>query len=54
MTVLPGQYLSRAAHGVNPGVGYVRMALVPPLDACAEAATRIVQFCQHTYGPVRD
>jgi N-succinyldiaminopimelate aminotransferase len=29
--VLPGGYLSRSAHGVNPGRGRVRLALVAPL-----------------------
>ena len=28
VTVLPGRYLSRHAHGLNPGVNHVRMALV--------------------------
>ena len=32
VTVLPGQYLARDAHGVNPGRGYVRIALVPELE----------------------
>ena len=38
VTVLPGQYLARDAHGINPGRGYVRMALVPELADCVEAA----------------
>ena len=46
VTVLPGQYLARDAHGTNPGRGYVRMALVPELSLCVEAARRIVAFCQ--------
>jgi N-succinyldiaminopimelate aminotransferase len=46
VTVLPGQYLARDAHGTNPGRGYVRMALVPGLSDCVEAARRIVAFCQ--------
>jgi N-succinyldiaminopimelate aminotransferase len=46
VTVLPGQYLARDAHGTNPGRGYVRMALVPPLADCVEAATRILEFCR--------
>ena len=46
VTVLPGQYLAREAHGVNPGRGYVRMALVPEIGACVEAARRIVEFCR--------
>ena len=45
VTVLPGQYLARDAHGTNPGRGYVRMALVPELSNCVEAAQRIVAFC---------
>jgi len=45
VTVLPGQYLAREAHGTNPGRGYVRMALVPELSECVEAARRIVAFC---------
>ncbi|MGB5441091.1 MAG: succinyldiaminopimelate transaminase [Gammaproteobacteria bacterium] len=39
--VLPGSYLSRSAHGINPGQGYARMALVAPLDDCTAAAQRI-------------
>ncbi|SMC25322.1 succinyldiaminopimelate aminotransferase apoenzyme [Andreprevotia lacus DSM 23236] len=46
VTVLPGSYLAREAHGVNPGAGYVRIALVAPLAECVEAAERIVRFCQ--------
>jgi N-succinyldiaminopimelate aminotransferase len=45
VTVLPGSYLAREAHGVNPGRGYVRIALVPGLADCLEAAGRIVRFC---------
>lgn len=44
VTVLPGRYLARDAHGSNPGRGYVRMALVPQLSDCVEAAQRIVEF----------
>ena len=46
VTVLPGQYLARAAHGFNPGRGYVRIALVPELADCVDAASRIAAFCQ--------
>lgn len=42
VTVLPGSFLARTAHGVNPGAGYVRIALVAPLEACVEAAWRVV------------
>lgn len=45
VTVLPGRYLARDAHGENPGNGYVRIALVPGIDDCVEAARRIVEFC---------
>ncbi|QZA79814.1 succinyldiaminopimelate transaminase [Deefgea piscis] len=46
VTVLPGSYLAREAHGVNPGLGYVRIALVAPLDECVAAAERIVNYCK--------
>jgi N-succinyldiaminopimelate aminotransferase len=49
VTVLPGQYLARDAHGINPGRGYVRMALVPALADCIEGARRIVTFCRSRY-----
>ncbi|WP_456405017.1 succinyldiaminopimelate transaminase [Thiolapillus sp.] len=41
VTVLPGSYLSRTAQGVNPGEDRIRMALVAPMDECADAANRI-------------
>ena len=46
VTVLPGSYLAREAHGVNPGAGRIRMALVAQGDQCLEAAQRIVAFVQ--------
>jgi N-succinyldiaminopimelate aminotransferase len=46
VTVLPGSYLARDAHGVNPGAHRIRMALVAEVDEGLEAAQRIVQFCQ--------
>jgi N-succinyldiaminopimelate aminotransferase len=46
VTVLPGSYLARQAHGFNPGAGRVRMALVADTAECLEAAQRIVQFVQ--------
>jgi len=46
ITVLPGSYLSREVDGINPGAGYVRMALVAELDECLDAAQRIKTFCQ--------
>lgn len=41
VTVLPGSYLAREAHGVNPGKNFVRLALVASLNECVEAAKRI-------------
>jgi N-succinyldiaminopimelate aminotransferase len=46
VTVLPGSYLARDAHGTNPGRNRIRMALVAGVDEGLEAASRIVQFCQ--------
>jgi N-succinyldiaminopimelate aminotransferase len=42
--VLPGSYLARDAGGVNPGRGYIRIALVAALDECTEAVDRLVRF----------
>lgn len=44
VSVLPGSFLARAAGTGNPGKGFVRIALVDGLEACAEAARRIVDF----------
>ncbi len=44
ISVLPGSYLSRTTGQANPGQGYVRIALVAPLDECIEAAKRIRTF----------
>jgi N-succinyldiaminopimelate aminotransferase len=41
VTVLPGRFLSRAVEGVDPGTNRIRIALVPPLDECVDAAHRI-------------
>jgi N-succinyldiaminopimelate aminotransferase len=46
VTVLPGSYLAREAHGVNPGENFVRIALVAPLEQCVEAAERIKDFVE--------
>ena len=46
VTVLPGSYLARNAHGVNPGRNRIRMALVAEVEECLEAARRIVEFSQ--------
>ena len=44
VAVLPGSFLAREAHGVNPGNGRIRMALVAGVDECVEAAERIKAF----------
>ena len=46
VTVLPGSYLSREAHGANPGRGHVRIALVSTVDEAAEAGRRIAEFAR--------
>ena len=46
VTVLPGSYLAREADGVNPGRGYIRIALVAELIECAEAVERLVRFAR--------
>jgi N-succinyldiaminopimelate aminotransferase len=45
VAVLPGSLLARESHGINPGKGRIRLALVPEPPACLEAAQRIVSFC---------
>ncbi|MGY1487940.1 succinyldiaminopimelate transaminase [Methylobacillus pratensis] len=44
VTVLPGSFLAREVHGVNPGQGFIRIALVASLAECMEAAERIRQL----------
>jgi N-succinyldiaminopimelate aminotransferase len=44
VAVLPGSYLGREADGINPGKGFVRIALVAQLEECAEAVDRLVRF----------
>ena len=44
--VLPGRYLSRPTPGGDPGSHRVRIALVPTLEDCIEAARRIRDFVQ--------
>lgn len=48
--MLPGSYLAREAHGVNPGAGRIRMALVAEVEECLEAAQRIVAFTRKLAG----
>ena len=44
VSVLPGSYLARDAHGSNPGENRVRIALVASTEECIEAARRIRSF----------
>lgn len=45
ITVLPGSFLGRElSGGVNPGAGYVRIALVATTEEVREAAQRIAEF----------
>ena len=46
VAVLPGSLLARPAHGINPGAGRIRLALVAETAECVEAAERIVRFTQ--------
>jgi aspartate/methionine/tyrosine aminotransferase len=39
--VLPGAYLSQEAGGVNPGKGYIRVAMVAPLDEMVQGLTKL-------------
>jgi N-succinyldiaminopimelate aminotransferase len=44
VAVLPGSLLARESHGVNPGAGRIRLALVAPAAECLSAAHRIVSY----------
>jgi len=46
--VLPGSYLARTAHGINPGENRVRVALVADYDNCRVAAGRIRDFLRNS------
>ncbi|MEQ6918570.1 succinyldiaminopimelate transaminase [Halomonas aquatica] len=47
--VLPGSYMGRPGrHGVNPGAGRLRLALVAEVEATAEAARRIRRFIERS------
>jgi N-succinyldiaminopimelate aminotransferase len=46
VSVLPGSYLARQAHGINPGTNHVRIALVSSTEECAESARRIRAFVE--------
>ena len=49
VAVLPGSLLAREAHGVNPGAGRIRLALVAEIDECVEAARRIQLFARSSF-----
>jgi len=54
VTVLPGSYIGREAHGVNPGRGFVRIALVSTVEEATEAAKRVRDFAAlHAGTPAR-
>ena len=44
VSVLPGSFVARDAHGVNPGQRRIRLALVASQAECAEAVARVVGF----------
>ena len=46
VAVLPGSYVARDAHGVNPGRRRIRLALVASQAECAEAVGRIADFAR--------
>ena len=46
VTVLPGSFLARDAHGSNPGRNRIRIALVANEVECTEAIDRIVAFAR--------
>jgi N-succinyldiaminopimelate aminotransferase len=52
VTVLPGSYIGREAHGANPGRGFVRMALVSTVENAVEAAERVAKFAKN-WNPAR-
>ncbi|MEQ8857842.1 MAG: succinyldiaminopimelate transaminase [Pseudomonadales bacterium] len=49
ITVLPGTYLGRDAHGSNPGKGHARIAWVAPEQACIDAARSIAEWVAERY-----
>jgi len=50
VSVLPGSFLAREAHGINPGANFIRLALVASLDETLEAARRITEFSRKLLG----
>jgi N-succinyldiaminopimelate aminotransferase len=48
ISVLPGSYIGRESGGLNPGAGFIRIALVAAFDECAEAVERLTAFARRT------
>lgn len=46
LAVLPGSFLARNVQGLNPGSGFVRIALVAEEAQCIEGAERIAALCR--------
>ena len=46
VTVLPGSFLARESGGINPGAGFIRIALVAETAECIEGAERIRALCR--------
>lgn len=44
LITLPGRYLSRATPEGDPGIGYLRVSLVPEENTCEEALNRLARF----------
>ncbi|HEX9139004.1 MAG TPA: succinyldiaminopimelate transaminase, partial [Steroidobacteraceae bacterium] len=44
LTILPGSFVARDTSSGNPGVGRVRISLVPGVTECVEAAERLRDF----------
>ncbi|MGH8578766.1 MAG: succinyldiaminopimelate transaminase [Gammaproteobacteria bacterium] len=49
VTVLPGSFLARESLGSDPGRGFVRIALVPSVADCVEAARRMRRHVETFY-----
>lgn len=46
VAVLPGSFLARESGGINPGAGFIRIALVAETAECIEGAERIAALCR--------
>ena len=42
--VMPGTFLARDTHNVNPGLNYIRIALVHDLKKCIDGLEKIKQY----------